>query len=314
MNEIEKKVTFTPGAAEAELLDLPAIEARIAGHMQGIAFNLLQVGRCLVIAKEANLVPHGKWEEWVRFHTGMSERRAQRLMQAVSIAPEGSHIAALPVSKIMALLPLPEEQREDVAVQAIEENLTVKQLEAKVAELTATQADTAAKHKEDMDGLRRRLQTQVMANGNLLTAKEHLEDRNRILEEQLAALSEEDPKADNGISPEAQAKIDDLQRQLAEAQEYAAEQADLRQQLEQDQLNAAITGVEPEEAFAFGADDLVAYTATFLGRCGILAHMGPELSRMDNKSRTLIRQQIDYVNAWVKSAYAALDTHIIVEG
>ena len=96
MNELEKKVTF----AEAELIDLPAIEARIAGHMQGIAFNLLQVGRCLVIAKEANLVPHGKWEEWVRFHTGMSERRAQRLMQAVSIAPEGSHIAALPVSKI----------------------------------------------------------------------------------------------------------------------------------------------------------------------------------------------------------------------
>ena len=37
MNEIEKKVTFTPGAAEAELLDLPAIEARIAGRMQGIA-------------------------------------------------------------------------------------------------------------------------------------------------------------------------------------------------------------------------------------------------------------------------------------
>lgn len=300
MNELEKKVTFT----ETELIDLPAIEARIAGHMQGIAFNLLQVGRCLVIAKEANLVPHGKWEEWVRYHTGMSERRAQRLMQAVSIAPEGSHIAALPVSKIMALLPLPEEQREDVAAEAIQENLTVKQLEEKVAKLTAD-------FSTGMNKMREKLQRQVQANGRLMEEKATLEGQKNNLENQLAEMTNH-PAA--GISPEAQAVIDDLKGQLKAAEDYAEEQAELRQQMQQAQLDGAIAGKDPEEVFAFGADDLVAYTATFLGRCGILAHMGPELSRMDNKSRSLIRQQLDYVDAWVKSAYAALDTHIIVEG
>lgn len=307
MNELEKKVTFT----ETELIDLPAIEARIAGHMQGVAFNLLQVGRCLVIAKEANLVPHGKWEEWVRFHTGMSERRAQRLMQAVSIAPEGSHIAALPVSKIMALLPLPEDQREDMAAAAIQESLTVKQLREKVGRLTAAQGAADAQHQKDLQGLRDRLQKQVTANGQLIEAKSVLEREKKVLEEQLEAAGNKKP---TGISPEAQAVIDDLKEQLKAAEDYAEEQAELRQQMQQAQLDGAIAGTEPEEVFAFGADDLVAYTATFLGRCGILAHMGPELSRMDNKSRTLIRQQIDYVDAWVKSAYAALDTHIIVEG
>lgn len=307
MNELEKKVTF----AETELIDLPAIEARIAGHMQGIAFNLLQVGRCLVIAKEANLVPHGKWEEWVRFHTGMSERRAQRLMQAVSIAPEGSRIAELPVSKIMALLPLPEDQREDVAVAAIQDNLTVKQLQGKVAELTAAQGAADIAHRKAMNGLRERLQAQVTVNGQLLEAKSTLEREKKALEEQLEVADKKEP---TGISPEAQAMIDDLKDQLKAAEDYAEEQAALRQELEQGQLDGALTGADPEEVFTFGADDLTVYTATFLGRCGILAHMGPELSRMDNKSRNLIRQQIDYVDAWVKNAYAALDAHIIVEG
>lgn len=307
MNELEKKVTF----AETELIDLPAIEARIAGHMQGIAFNLLQVGRCLVIAKEANLVPHGKWEEWVRFHTGMSERRAQRLMQAVSIAPEGSRIAELPVSKIMALLPLPEDKREDVAAEAIQDNLTVKQLQGKVAELTAAQGAADAKHQKAMQGLRSRLQAQVTVNGQLIEANSALEREKKALEEQLEEAGKEEP---TGISPEAQAMIDDLKDQLEAAEKYAEEQATLRQQLQQAQLDGALAGADPEEVFTFGADDLTVYTATFLGRCGILAHMGPELSRMDNKSRNLIRQQIDYVDAWVKNAYAALDAHIIVEG
>lgn len=303
MNELEKKVTF----AETELIDLPAIEARIAGHMQGVAFNLLQVGRCLVIAKEANLVPHGKWEEWVRFHTGMSERRAQRLMQAVSIAPEGSHIAALPVSKIMALLPLPEDQREDVAAAALQENLTVKQLQEKVDRMTSD-------YNDGMTRMRGQLQKQMKANDRLIEDKATLERQNRNLERQLAEKDSMEKASPTGISPEAQARIDELQAQLKAAEDYAEEQATLRQELEQAQLDGAIAGTDPEEVFAFGVEDLVGYTATFLGRCGILAHMGPELSRMDNKSRMLIRQQIDYVDAWVKGAYAALDSHIIVEG
>lgn len=320
MNELEKKATFaekevlldskTCGFA-AELIDLPTIEARIAGHMQGMAFNLLQVGRCLVIARESNLVPHGKWEEWVRFHTGMSERRAQRLMQAVSIAPEGSHIAALPVSKIMALLPLPEEQREHMAAEAIQENLTVKQLQEKVNALTAAQDAADTRHQADMQGLRKSLQNQLNANGRLIEEKDALEREKKALNERLEAARKEEA---GGISSEAQAIIDDLRLQLREAEDYAEEQSEKRKALEQAQMDGAIAGADLDGEFAFGADDLVAYTATFLGRCGILAHMGPELSRMDERNRSLIRQQIDYVDAWVKSASAALDSYIIVEG
>lgn len=311
MNELEKKVTFN-GKEDGERIDLATIEARLAGYMQGIAFNLLQVGRCLVIAKEAQLVPHGKWEEWVRYHTGMSERRAQRLMQAVSIAPEGSRIAELPVSKIMALLPLPEEKREDVAATAIRDGLTVKQLQDKVAELTAAQDAAEEKHQQAIEDLRGRLQRQVQSNGHLIEEKGALEGRNRALEQQISEM-ENSRQETNGISPEAQARIDELQAQLKAAEDYAEEQAELRQQLEQGQLDAAISSDDTDGMCEFCAEDLVAYTATFLGRCGILAHMGPELSRMDSKSRNLIRQQLDYVDAWVKGAYAALGAYVIVE-
>ena len=82
MNEREEmKVTCIEPDQQA-LVTLANIEYRISVHMQGTYREILAVGRCLVEAKEAGLVPHGQWEEWVRRNTGMSERQAQRLMQA----------------------------------------------------------------------------------------------------------------------------------------------------------------------------------------------------------------------------------------
>ena len=60
-------------------------------------------------AKERELVPHGQWEAWVRQHTGMSERTAQRLMATAREVPEGSVLATLPISQVQAILALAHE-------------------------------------------------------------------------------------------------------------------------------------------------------------------------------------------------------------
>lgn len=313
MNELEKRKTFKLEAEEAELLDLRAVEARIAVCMQSIAINLLQIGRYLAIAKEANLVPHGKWEEWVRINTGMSERRAQRLMQAASIAPEGSRIASLPVSKIMALLPLPEEQREDMASVAISEDLTVKQLRAKVAELqeAASRAQESAAaadqdklaHAKEVERMRKILENQISANDRLIREKGDMERRSADLEKKLDDLLRSGAASE--IRPEVQKQIDDLRRQLEEAQEYAAEQADMRQRLEQEQLNAAMMGDDPA-THAFGVDDLTAAVAEFIGRAGILVHMGAELNRMRPQSREIVQRNLERVRVWLDGVDRAM--------
>ena len=77
-------------------------------------------------------MPHGQWEAWVNRVAGMSERSAQRLMQAArEVSPE-SAMAKLPISKIQAILALPEPQREEVAAKAVEENQTLRELQATI--------------------------------------------------------------------------------------------------------------------------------------------------------------------------------------
>ena len=218
-----------------EMAALQVIEARIAEHMNGIAYNLLQVGRCLVEAKDARLVPHGSWEQWVRAHTGMSEERAQRLMRAARNAPEGSALARLPVSKILALLPLPADQREAEAAAAEQSGATVEQLRARVDEL-----------QRSLDSATRQATTMMDLKNRMAEAKEDAEQREKSAKAQIKALKQMLDEAQDaantrgGISPEAQAEIDRLKGELADAQEYAAQQAELRQQAQQEMLNAQI--------------------------------------------------------------------------
>ena len=114
---------------------LAGIERRISLHIQGVYTNILEVGRCLIEAKEGGLVPHGQWESWVQRTTGMSDRSAQRLMQAAREVDPESMMARLPISKIQAILALPEPQREAVAVQAVESNMSLRELQATIGNL-----------------------------------------------------------------------------------------------------------------------------------------------------------------------------------
>jgi len=124
-------------------LRLMQVEARIELHLQGAYGSLLEVGRCLVEAKEEGLVPHGQWEEWVRTHAQMTERQAQRLMQAARAVPPGSAMAQLPLSKIQRLLSLPEEQREDAAQTAVAQGMSLREVEALVRQERAAAAQEA---------------------------------------------------------------------------------------------------------------------------------------------------------------------------
>lgn len=292
MNELEKKETFATNSTP----ELQIIEARIAGHMQGMAYNLLQVGRLLIQAKDANLVPHGQWETWVRHHTGFSERRAQSLMSAARNAPEGSRMEQLPVSKIIALLPLPEEKRETVAIEAIEDNLTVKQLEERVASLTKSR-----------DRYKQQYHDQIAAGQQIEQARANAIKQSEQLKRRLEELA-----SDDHISAKAQARIDELQQQLTEAEDYAAEQADLRQQAQQELLDASLgSGQAGLGQHEFNADDLSDAVNAFMGSAGILAHMGPELSAAPEAERRHIRYQIAIIETWVRDAYRALNIHVI---
>lgn len=125
--QLKREITSALSAAQCQQLDI--LEYRISDHRSKLATSMLEIGRCLVEAKEAHLVDHGHWQDWVQLHTGLNPRSAQRLMQAAREVPNTSTLTHLAMSKIFPLLALPADEREGFAQEVGADQLSVRQLE-----------------------------------------------------------------------------------------------------------------------------------------------------------------------------------------
>ncbi len=170
-------------------------------------YYAVEIGRRLTEARE--LVPHGGWLDWLRDEAGMSQPTANRLMtvfreygadQQSLFGPvtKYSTLNNLPVSKALALLAVPEEERESFAVEVGAEALSTRALEAAIRErdnarqalqtsearLTDTQRTLAGAHQQ-ISELRERL---TQAQADVEAADAEAERNERALREKIAAL------------------------------------------------------------------------------------------------------------------------------
>lgn len=306
------------------IVTLANIEYRINMHMNGIYENFLEVGRCLNEAKDAGLVPHGQWEAWVLRNTGLSERKAQRLMQAAREARPGSALSKLSISKIQTLLVLPEADREPMAEKALEENLTVKQLKEQIERERRRGDQLIRKYNEANEKARdssAALQAKEQEFARRWDEREALYAENTERQKNLLQKSHEDEMnglraqieemARQAVNPEAQAEIERLQRELADMEAYAEQQAELRQEAQQAMLNAQISGQPAQESQRFGVDQLAAAVRAFLGEVGVMAHMGAELGQLSAQAKSDMHYQLQMVSRWVADATQALNTVIM---
>jgi hypothetical protein len=130
----DEKMTMLARKEDGQVLTIEGYEARIALYREQIGTGYIGIGRTLNEAKEAGVVPHGQWEEWVTRTTGLTVRQAQRCMQAATEIRDGSAMARLEMSKALMLLSsgLDEEQREEIAEKAAGEGATVKALREEI--------------------------------------------------------------------------------------------------------------------------------------------------------------------------------------
>lgn len=117
----------------------------------------IEIGRRLVEAKE--MLNHGEWLPWLKRETEFSERSAQNYMKVFNsygaaqlglFGPETNTqaFADLPITKALAMLSIPESEREDFAAEVGAESLSVRELEEKVKERTAEIEAKARKWEE----------------------------------------------------------------------------------------------------------------------------------------------------------------------
>ena len=127
----------------------------------------IEIGRRLVEAKD--LLKHGEWLPWLERETEISDRQAQRYMKVFNeygaaqlglFGPEtnATTLSDLPISKALALLSVPESEREAFAAEVDAEGISVKELEKAIAEKKAAEeralaAEKALQEIEEGEGL-----------------------------------------------------------------------------------------------------------------------------------------------------------------
>jgi len=132
------------GASALAMTRTPEI---IAGEIRtftaSMLNNIIEIGRRMVEAKE--LLPYGEFGKWIREATGYSTSTANNFMRLYQEygADQGSLFGAevdcqtfgkLSYSKALALLTVPKEEREEVALELDAEHLSTRELEKALAE------------------------------------------------------------------------------------------------------------------------------------------------------------------------------------
>ena len=309
---IEKQETFINNPPA-----LHAIEVRIAMHIAEARRNCLEVGLDLCKAKDSGLVPHGRWEKWVFDNTGLSKRQAERLMAAAREVPEGSTLAKLDLSKITEILTLPEPEREGMAERAVSENMTVKQLREEIARERKRSDQALDKYNKGLEE-RKRLSEALTASRTRLGAAEEIQrrmqkDHQQEVDALHLELNEALSRKPVGFSPEAQAQIDQLTQELADAEAYAEQQAKLRQEAQQELLNASVgQGTGDAERMAFGPENLEAAVRAFMGEVGVMMYMDAELATMNDIAKASIRKQLAMVDDWLRRVQQLMAARVTV--
>ncbi|MBQ8617692.1 MAG: DUF3102 domain-containing protein, partial [Clostridia bacterium] len=92
---------------------LPEIEADILAQKRTIGMSIVIIGRALIEAKEQ--IPHGAWSAWLEERVNFSQSTADNYMRIAQQIGSGSPLLDLPYTKILALLSVPAEEREEFA-------------------------------------------------------------------------------------------------------------------------------------------------------------------------------------------------------
>ena len=129
-------------APPAESRSIEAITGEILDAQRKGGEAVLTIGRCLIEAKK--LLPHGAWLPWLNEKVSYSERTARRFMQMYRDLSNRPALTDLGKSKALALLALPEKERDEFMAENNVVDMTTRQLEQAIKELDEARA--AAEH------------------------------------------------------------------------------------------------------------------------------------------------------------------------
>ena len=288
----------------AALVESLAAQAR--AYSDGMAMNMLQLGRVLTEAKE--LVDRGEWEEWVLKNSGFKLRQAQVMMQCYQRCGEKPAFADIEKSKLIKMLSLPSGQEEAF----VREN--------DVAAMTAREVEEAVKK------AREEARAEIENERRLRMAAERRAEEIQSQAPEIPDAVAEDLRRQKqeieALKEAGQCAIDEsrrLQQENTRMKRELAEQNDLLEETQaecnraQNELLNAQSMLARGEADHIPADELtpdVLFDAvnTFMGIVCRMPHMRRTFSTMDSDVKNQYDEALSTVEAWARDARKALDT------
>lgn len=200
----------------------------------------IEIGRRLNEAKE--LLKHGEWLPWLEKETEFSERQAQRYMKVFNeygaaqlglFGPEtnATSLSDLPISKALALLSVPESEREQFAEEVGAEDLSTRELEKLIQEKKEAE-ERAEALAQERDSARKELQTTTARLEDTQKALAHSMETESELTQKLSQAKKDFLEADEvaeKTEKELKARIHELENRpikvAVERDEKAIEEA-----------------------------------------------------------------------------------------
>ena len=134
---------------------------------------ILTIGRCLIEAKE--MLPHGEWLPWLNEKVAYSERTAQNFMAVARRYSNPQTLADLGMAKALALLALPDSERDefvqdhnviDMSARQLKQAIKERDEARKAAEAAKADASAAEQARAKMEA------DMAVVNASLTAARE----------------------------------------------------------------------------------------------------------------------------------------------
>lgn len=163
-----------------EIANLNQIVAEIKFFENQAVVSYWEIGKRLSQAKEQ--VNHGEWMDWVSNNLGYSQRTTNSLMKVYKEIPNSQAIANLSYTKVVNILSLPEEDRQNFIDSHEVEDMTTRQLQAEIKE-----------YKAGLEEKEKQLEESTAANKRLADKVIELEQREpEIIEKEVIPEDYED--------------------------------------------------------------------------------------------------------------------------
>ncbi len=168
--------------ASAPARSLMEIEADILAQKRTIGRSIVIIGQDLIEAKSK--MEHGLWGTWLEERVNFSQSTAENYMKIAEQVGGDSMLLNLPYTKILALLAVPAEEREEFASANNIEDKSVAQIKQLIRERDEARMHVSKAEKK-IEEQYTQLDNQKKRNADLVRSL------NRALEEKLAILNRE---------------------------------------------------------------------------------------------------------------------------